>query len=463
MTFPVVASVSTQNGLSVSSGSDISVTLPSGVTSGDLVVVVVAVDGGSSTSVAFGTLSNGWAKTTNEATSGVAGGVFWKYADGTDALDIPFTASGSEIFSYVAYRITGAHGTTDPEIVNLGSSSTSANPDPPNLSLSGWSTEDTLWMAASTHDHGQWFVSTWPTNYSSNQYTARNNLTTGATTAVATRELAASSENPNAFTITASDTWIAWTIAVRPAAGGGSATVTLTGISATSAAGNTAADITTALTGVPATAATGTVGATTGATAALTGVNATTATGTLTAATSAALTGISSTAAAGSTAASISTALTGVSSTAATGTLSAGGDVAVSITGQAASTAQGTVGVTASGSAALTGASSTAATGTLTAGISKALTGASATVSAGSLVAGGDVSVTITGQAVSTAQGTIGVTATGAVTVALTGAAAVIAAGNIFVIAPVIGWTPVDDSISNAWIPVDDSNAALWA
>lgn len=49
------------------------------------------------------------------------------------------------------------------------------------------------------------------------------------------------------------------------------------------------------------------------------------------------------------------------------------------------------------------------------------------------------------------------------VSAALTGAAAASVAGNVFVIAPVVGWTPVDDSISNAWIPVDDSNAALWA
>ena len=225
-----------------------------------------------------------------------------------------------------------------------------------------------------------------------------------------------------------------------PVSAGGDVSLALSGAAATSAAGNTSAGTSTALTGVSSTAATGT----------------------LATATSVALSGISSTSAAGTLAASISAALTGVSSTAAAGTLSAGGDASAAVTGQAASTAQGTLGVTVSGAAALSGASAAASAGTLSAGISTALTGASAAVSAGSLTAGGDVSVTIAGQAVSTAQGTVGVTATGAVTVALTGAAAVVAAGNIFVVAPAVGWTPVDDSDPNAWIPVDDSNAALW-
>ena len=225
-----------------------------------------------------------------------------------------------------------------------------------------------------------------------------------------------------------------------PVSAGGDVSLALSGAAATSAAGNTSAGISTALTGVSSTAATGT----------------------LATSTSVALTGVSSTSAAGTLAASISAALTGASATAATGTLTAGGDATAAVTGQAASTAQGTLGVTVSGAAALSGASVAASAGTLSAGISTALTGASAAVSTGSLVAGGDVSVTIAGQAVSTAQGTVGVTATGAATVALTGAAAVIAAGNIFVVAPAVGWTPVDDSDPNAWIPVDDSNAALW-
>jgi hypothetical protein len=249
-----------------------------------------------------------------------------------------------------------------------------------------------------------------------------------------------------------------------PVSAGGGASAALSGVSSTAAAGTLAPSISAALLGSAASAAAGSVAAGSDVTTALTGVSATSATGTLSASTSVALTGVSSTTAAGTLAASISAALTGVSSTAAAGTLSAGGDASAAVTGQAASTAQGTVGVTVSGAAALSGASAAASAGTVAVGISTALTGASAAASAGSLTAAGsDVSVTISGQAVSVAQGTVGASASGSVSVALSGAAAVIAAGDIFVIAPSVGWTPVDDSVSNLWVPVDDSNAASWA
>lgn len=209
--------------------------------------------------------------------------------------------------------------------------------------------------------------------------------------------------------------------------------VSLTGVSATTAAGTVSAgsDVTQALTGISSTAASGTLAAS--ISTVLAGVSATTAAGTLAASTSAALTGVSSTAATGTTAASDTVSLAGASATATAGTLSAGGDASAAVTGQAASTAQGTLGVTASGSAVLSGASVSTDAGTIT-----ATTGAVAALS------GADAAV-VTGTLAPTTS------------VVLTGAAAVVAAGDILVTVPTVG-RPASDTSNSGWVPSTGSD-----
>lgn len=213
MAFPVVATTSSGTGGSTSTA----ITMPSGVTSGDLLVVMFGVDG-VPTVTHTGT---GWTQY-GEPGSQAGGYAFVKIADGADTLTVNYSVA--EVTGYYVYRITGAHASTVPEAdSDIGST---ANPDSPNLAPS-WGAEDTMWISFFSLDDGTKTLSSYPTNYADNQNTLAG-TTAGVRLGIATRNLNASSENPGSFTVSASDSWVALTIAVRPAAGGGGSPQDLT-------------------------------------------------------------------------------------------------------------------------------------------------------------------------------------------------------------------------------------------
>jgi hypothetical protein len=225
MTAPIVASTSSGTG----GGSSTAITIPAGSV-GETIVVLFGVDG-VPTVTHTGT---GWTQTGLVGTQ-ASGYVFTKIASGADTLTVNYSAA--EVTGYYVYRITGAHASTPPEAAAV--IGTSATPDPPNLAPS-WGAEDNLWVAGFALDDGTKTLSSYPTNYSDNQATVAGS-TAGVRLGIATRELNASSENPGSFTVSASDSWVALTIAVRPAAGGGGGGTTITAaVGAASAVGVTA-------------------------------------------------------------------------------------------------------------------------------------------------------------------------------------------------------------------------------
>lgn len=113
----------------------------------------------------------------------------------------------------VAQRITGAHATIPPELIQLGDQVGSANPvDPPNNAPS-WGSAKTLFVAL-VGAEGVRSVSTWPTNYTLNQFTY---APTQSTIASAARELQAASDDPSAYTLSSTTPTNPRTIAIPPA------------------------------------------------------------------------------------------------------------------------------------------------------------------------------------------------------------------------------------------------------
>lgn len=192
-----------------------------GILEDDIVVIISGMDGNQTF-----TWPVGWTEIKDAAGNGsaVRVGVAWKRMAGSETGTVTVTTSGSEGGGTQAILIRGAHATSAPEI-SAGVNAATANPDPDNLDPAGWTTENTLWIAAMVNDDGVGTVAVTagPTNFYeppggtalSRVLNTRWAAVTGAGVATALRRQIASAQNPGAFTMTAEDSH-AFTIAIRP-------------------------------------------------------------------------------------------------------------------------------------------------------------------------------------------------------------------------------------------------------
>jgi len=194
------------------------VDMPATVNAGDLLIVLFTNDG--STTV---TTPGGWTQLASNDNTAVRCSAYYKIALGDeDGTTVNFITSASEQAAAQVYRITNWHGTTPPEI-STAATGTSTMLDPASLDPAGWDVADTLWMAVAGQDLGYQTGSTaYPAYYTDGTSTLSSSGGTGSCRIhSARRVLAAASENPGAFTITAwppvYEEWVAFTIAVRPA------------------------------------------------------------------------------------------------------------------------------------------------------------------------------------------------------------------------------------------------------
>jgi hypothetical protein len=120
------------------------------------------------------------------------------------------------------FHITGAHNATLPE--STANSGNGGDENPPLHTLSAWGdSEETLWLAMVAWDGGH-TATGYPTNYDDDRFTDSHASNSGL--GVASRTLAAASENPSTFAGTGADQWCAATVGIRPAgADGGGASL----------------------------------------------------------------------------------------------------------------------------------------------------------------------------------------------------------------------------------------------
>ena len=210
---PAVASV-TQTAFS-SDTTTHNVSMPATVNAGDLLIVLFTNDGSATV-----TTPAGWTPLASTAEgSHVRLSVYYKKAAGTEGgTTVNFDTSASEQAAAQVYRITDWHGTTPPEISTAATNAGSTAPDPASLNPAGWGVADTLWLAVAGQDRGnQLGTTTYPPSYTNGTSTVSSNDNVCCRTLSARRALVAASEDPGAFTIPASEQWVAFTIAVRPA------------------------------------------------------------------------------------------------------------------------------------------------------------------------------------------------------------------------------------------------------
>lgn len=218
MAFPVVEARATSDG---ATGTSHTINLPSGITTGDLLIVVFGLDFTSATV----TWPLGWtqiAEGTGDGANRGRGFVGYRVADGTEGYTgtgdtISITTSASDESAAVSLRIS-AHGQSNsvaPAIANSNGGGGDAV-DPPNLAPAGGAA-DYLWIASRTSRNGS-DVTVYPTNYTNG---TENSNTGAVSAATCERQLNASSEDPGAFSVDIGRPWSAFTIAVSPDAGGG--------------------------------------------------------------------------------------------------------------------------------------------------------------------------------------------------------------------------------------------------
>lgn len=220
MSFPQVAA--TSNGNSGATGTTHVVTLPTGISSGDLLLVFFANQQGAADAPAITTPASGWVQLfTKNQGSGQNLTVFYRWADGNEAATITITIAGNRSSAYACYRVTGADSGINPES-GTAAGATSTAPNPPTQTVS-WGSADNLWIVTYAW-RGNVAHATYPANYISNQLTDRWVNTLGCGIAVATQNIAAATEDPGVAAIGTSTIWAANTVVVKPA--GGAATYT---------------------------------------------------------------------------------------------------------------------------------------------------------------------------------------------------------------------------------------------
>lgn len=211
MAFPSIAATNTTNGAAATNKS---CNLPSGIQSGNLLLLWIRSNGADTHTTPSGwsdLVKNNTADASDDTTS-----LFYKIASGSEGSTVTVNGTASLKFSSLSWRVTGAHQTTAPNVATA--TGTSSTPDPPSLTPSG-GTKDYLWIAIYGIE-GTSTLSSYPANYSSNQITVATSGSTAATNSrsgAAARQLNASSENPGTFTASASEDWTAVTVAVYPA------------------------------------------------------------------------------------------------------------------------------------------------------------------------------------------------------------------------------------------------------
>lgn len=210
MAFPQVASIN--GGGTTTDSTTYAVTLPSGVQSGNLLLLFLSVD----SSTTF-TKPSGW----TELRYGTAGAlrfyVAYKIAGGSET-NFNITLDNSEAAAHTIMRITGHDPATAPVSGGErsgGGSTSSYGPDP---LTSGFGDVDTLWIAYMGHDPGTSAVSGYLSGYSNGRQD-RGNSAGGVSVQTCRREYTGPSQGAqnSGFSFTSASLYWTGYVAVAPA------------------------------------------------------------------------------------------------------------------------------------------------------------------------------------------------------------------------------------------------------
>ena len=209
--------------LNTSSGADVgdqtshTISLPATVAYGDRIVVALGC-----TTVSAVTWPAGWTEIVDSNTASANISIAYRDCDGTESggTVVP-TTPGGELFSaawVVIHLQAGSFHSSAPEVATSYTGSPDTAPDPPSLTPS-WGSTETLWLAfaaGSRTPNNTHTVA--PTGFSGLLTQTATSGTAQGNIGYAYKEERASSQDPSAFTTSASDIWVGATVAIRGAA-----------------------------------------------------------------------------------------------------------------------------------------------------------------------------------------------------------------------------------------------------
>jgi hypothetical protein len=187
-TFPVTESTATY--ASSTTATIHSVTMPTGIVTGNLLIMISRV--GLSTSTI--TTPAGWTLLGSRNSTGRTS-IFYKISDGTESTSVDVTVSFGAYFSAITYRITGYTG-----VPELAFEATNIN-NPPAITTS-WSVAKNKFISILTNRRSDSTVTVAPTNYSNllSVTQASSTLTTRVRISTAERDYESITDDPAVFT-----------------------------------------------------------------------------------------------------------------------------------------------------------------------------------------------------------------------------------------------------------------------
>lgn len=206
--FPVIAATSTTQ--SENATNPHTINLPSGIVSGDVLLLAIQYKGRDRT---ISSLSQSWNTITNNNNSGVGERrtyILWRLANGTEGTTTTMTLDSSTDFvASVCYRIQGAQSVE-------GGVADDSGFNPPSLTPS-WGSAKTLWVVFFGTEGNESSL-TYPANYTLSQINRSGKSTpdaTGQQVWFGARQLETATEDPAAGTLSDTNP-IVQTIAIRP-------------------------------------------------------------------------------------------------------------------------------------------------------------------------------------------------------------------------------------------------------
>lgn len=186
----------------------------------DILLIAVGFDGAPTVN-SIGALSgsNSWTLNLINTANGTNNKLYAAWLRSTAARaaqTVAMALSATEQGIARCWAISGAHTTTAPAVGTATTGSSTA-PDPPALNPAGWDVEDTWWLALANTDAAV-TATTFPANMdASTQFTDVSGGGNGAGLHTIRLESAVASLDPSAFGLSATETWVAQTLAIRPA------------------------------------------------------------------------------------------------------------------------------------------------------------------------------------------------------------------------------------------------------
>jgi hypothetical protein len=191
------------------------VTLPTGISAGDLLLICfVRHDQGAITTPSGWTLLASADIDEKDSTA-----IFGKIASGSEGSTQIITIDGPKRASAITLLINGHRNGLSTSEIAVSSANQQTNtlaPDPPSLTPS-WGSTENLWLAIGFCENGSFTFGSYPSGFALGVNTVQTGVGTGNAVSVAGKLATGTSEDPGAFTISASSRkWATFTLAIRP-------------------------------------------------------------------------------------------------------------------------------------------------------------------------------------------------------------------------------------------------------